>query len=81
MLTRFPNRSALDFNPINTIASHLQYWQDEDVIHFIVSQLLSRKSDSRATAASGAAAATPKSTKSADQSHPGSLRSNPITLD
>ncbi|RYP72491.1 hypothetical protein DL771_004131 [Monosporascus sp. 5C6A] len=43
--------SALDFNPMNTIASHLQYWQDEDVSHFIVSQLLSRKSEPRTTAA------------------------------
>ncbi|KAF3018189.1 hypothetical protein E8E14_011663 [Neopestalotiopsis sp. 37M] len=34
--------SALDFNPINTIASHMSYWQDEDVSHFILSQLLSR---------------------------------------
>ncbi|KAK5628588.1 hypothetical protein RRF57_004302 [Xylaria bambusicola] len=32
--------SALDFNPMNTIASHLSYWQDEDVNHFICSQLL-----------------------------------------
>ncbi|KAG9237578.1 DDHD domain-containing protein [Amylocarpus encephaloides] len=34
--------SVLDFNPINTIASHLSYWADEDVSHFIMSQLLSR---------------------------------------
>ncbi|KAI0861585.1 DDHD domain-containing protein [Xylaria cubensis] len=32
--------SALDFNPINTIASHMCYWQDEDVNHFLCSQLL-----------------------------------------
>ncbi|GAW18504.1 hypothetical protein ANO14919_079800 [Xylariales sp. No.14919] len=32
--------SALDFNPINTIASHMSYWQDEDVSHFLCSQLL-----------------------------------------
>ncbi|KAI1430964.1 DDHD domain-containing protein [Xylaria sp. CBS 124048] len=32
--------SALDFNPMNTIASHMSYWQDEDVSHFICSQLL-----------------------------------------
>ncbi|KAI1424079.1 DDHD domain-containing protein [Xylaria sp. FL1777] len=32
--------SALDFNPMNTIASHLSYWQDEDVTHFLCSQLL-----------------------------------------
>ncbi|PSR81837.1 DDHD domain-domain-containing protein [Coniella lustricola] len=34
---------ALDFNPLSTIASHLQYWGDEDVAHFIMSQLLARK--------------------------------------
>jgi hypothetical protein len=34
--------SVLDFNPINTIASHLSYWADEDVSHFMMSQLLSR---------------------------------------
>ncbi|KAF4504064.1 hypothetical protein G6O67_008679 [Ophiocordyceps sinensis] len=33
--------SALDFNPINTIASHMGYWADEDVNHFVLSQLLS----------------------------------------
>ncbi|KAJ2985278.1 hypothetical protein NUW58_g5623 [Xylaria curta] len=31
---------TLDFNPINTIASHMSYWQDEDVSHFLCSQLL-----------------------------------------
>lgn len=36
--------SVLDFNPINTIASHMGYWADEDVNHFILSQLLSSKS-------------------------------------
>lgn len=35
--------SVLDFNPINTIASHMGYWADEDVSHFIMSQLLSNK--------------------------------------
>ena len=34
---------ALDFNPINTIASHMAYWADEDVAHFLMSQVLSRK--------------------------------------
>jgi len=34
--------SVLDLNPLNTIASHLSYWADEDVSHFIMSQLLSR---------------------------------------
>ncbi|KAH7149742.1 DDHD domain-containing protein [Dactylonectria estremocensis] len=33
--------SVLDFNPINTIASHMGYWADEDVNHFMLSQLLS----------------------------------------
>ncbi|KAI0473231.1 DDHD domain-containing protein [Xylariaceae sp. FL0804] len=37
--------SALDFNPMNTIASHLSYWQDEDVSHFIISQLLSHRAN------------------------------------
>ncbi|KAK3402034.1 DDHD domain-containing protein [Sordaria brevicollis] len=32
--------SVLDFNPINTIASHMSYWADEDVCHFILSQML-----------------------------------------
>lgn len=36
--------SVLDFNPINTIASHMAYWQDEDVSHFVMSQLLSNRS-------------------------------------
>ncbi|KAI0538192.1 DDHD domain-containing protein [Xylaria digitata] len=39
--------SALDFNPINTIASHMSYWQDEDVSHFLCSQLLCNR-DARA---------------------------------
>ncbi|KAM0272231.1 hypothetical protein ACHAQH_008773 [Verticillium albo-atrum] len=38
--------SVLDFNPINTIASHMGYWADEDVNHFILSQLLSSKTKS-----------------------------------
>ncbi|EEU45361.1 uncharacterized protein NECHADRAFT_104386 [Fusarium vanettenii 77-13-4] len=42
--------SVLDFNPINTIASHMCYWADEDVNHFVLSQMLSnrlrRKSES-----------------------------------
>ncbi|KAF4438103.1 hypothetical protein F53441_12864 [Fusarium austroafricanum] len=36
--------SVLDFNPINTIASHMAYWADEDVNHFVLSQLLSSRS-------------------------------------
>lgn len=35
--------SALDFNPMNTIASHMAYWTDEDVAHFIMSQVLSNR--------------------------------------
>ncbi|TDZ38139.1 putative phospholipase [Colletotrichum trifolii] len=35
--------SVLDFNPMNTIASHMSYWSDEDVSHFILSQLLSNR--------------------------------------
>lgn len=34
---------TLDFNPMNTIASHMGYWADEDVNHFMLSQLLSNK--------------------------------------
>ena len=36
-------RSVLDFNPINTIASHMSYWADEDVSHFMLSQMLAGK--------------------------------------
>ncbi|KAH8700015.1 DDHD domain-containing protein [Ilyonectria robusta] len=39
--------SVLDFNPINTIASHMGYWADEDVNHFMLSQLLSYRSGRR----------------------------------
>ncbi|KAK0109026.1 hypothetical protein ONS96_002860 [Cadophora gregata f. sp. sojae] len=39
--------SVLDFNPMNTIASHLAYWADEDVSHFMMSQLLSRHRNAR----------------------------------
>ncbi|KAK0644399.1 DDHD domain-containing protein [Cercophora newfieldiana] len=35
--------SVLDFNPINTIASHMSYWADEDVSHFVLSQMLANK--------------------------------------
>ncbi len=35
--------SVLDFNPINTIASHMAYWADEDVSHFIMAQVFSSK--------------------------------------
>ncbi|KAI1001302.1 hypothetical protein K3495_g6901 [Podosphaera aphanis] len=32
----------MDINPMNTIASHMSYWADEDISHFMMSQLLSR---------------------------------------
>lgn len=35
-------RGAFDISLIASIASHLSYWGDEDVSHFIMSQLLSR---------------------------------------
>ena len=31
------------FNPLSSIASHLTYWADEDVGHFMISQMLSRE--------------------------------------
>ncbi|KAL9623644.1 MAG: hypothetical protein Q9160_002100 [Pyrenula sp. 1 TL-2023] len=31
------------FNPLSSIASHLVYWADEDVNHFLISQLLARE--------------------------------------
>ena len=34
---------AFEINLIAAIASHLSYWSDEDVSHFIISQLLSRR--------------------------------------
>ncbi len=37
------HRGVLDFNPINTIASHMSYWADEDVNHFMMSQILSKR--------------------------------------
>jgi len=42
--------SLIEFNPLSTFASHLMYWQDEDLSHFVASQLLSRR---RTTNASG----------------------------
>lgn len=42
-LTNGVDRSVLDFNPINTIASHMSYWADEDVSHFVLSQMLASK--------------------------------------
>ena len=42
---------AFDINLIAAIASHLSYWSDEDVSHFITSQLLSRHRVVRPTSA------------------------------
>jgi len=50
--------SVLDFNPINTIASHMGYWSDVDVNHFILSQLLSSRSGPGKTEASQPTKAT-----------------------
>ena len=47
ILTVINLRSVLDYNPINTIASHMSYWGDEDVNHFVLSQLLSSRSKSQ----------------------------------
>ncbi|KAF2174192.1 hypothetical protein M409DRAFT_16462 [Zasmidium cellare ATCC 36951] len=46
---------AFDINLIAAIASHLSYWSDEDVSHFIISQLLSRHRILRPRAESSAA--------------------------
>jgi hypothetical protein len=37
------NRGAFDISLLASLASHLSYWSDEDVSHFIISQLLSRQ--------------------------------------
>ncbi len=44
---------VFDINLIAAIASHLSYWGDEDVSHFVVSQLLSRGRVVRPKSASG----------------------------
>ncbi|KAI5363710.1 putative DDHD domain, alpha/Beta hydrolase [Septoria linicola] len=49
---------AFDINLIAAIASHLSYWSDEDVSHFIISQLLSRHRVVRSTA-EGAGSSNP----------------------
>lgn len=46
---------AFDINLIAAIASHLSYWSDEDVCHFVVSQLLSRQRVVRLGEVDGAA--------------------------
>lgn len=35
-------RGAFDISLIASLASHLTYWADEDVNHFMLSQMLSR---------------------------------------
>lgn len=37
------DRGAFDISFLASIASHLAYWTDEDVSHFIISQLLSKQ--------------------------------------
>ncbi|KAJ5084299.1 hypothetical protein NUU61_008878 [Penicillium alfredii] len=44
---------AFDISLIASIASHLTYWGDEDVNHFMLSQMLSRKSRHRGTKGDG----------------------------
>lgn len=46
---------VFDINLIAAIASHLSYWSDEDVSHFIISQLLSRHRVVRPSSSSGGA--------------------------
>jgi hypothetical protein len=41
-LTYSEIRGAFDISLLASIASHLSYWADEDVSHFMISQLLSR---------------------------------------
>ena len=52
---------VFDINLLAAIASHLSYWSDEDVSHFLISQLLSRhrivRPRRRRTTSGGAAAA------------------------
>jgi len=38
-------RGAFDITFLAGIASHLAYWQDEDIGHFLMSQLLSKQSN------------------------------------
>ncbi|KAK3116476.1 hypothetical protein LTR53_003140 [Teratosphaeriaceae sp. CCFEE 6253] len=44
---------VFDINLIAAIASHLSYWSDEDVAHYVISQLLSRHRVVRPRVASG----------------------------
>lgn len=43
MMLMVMSRGVFDISLIASIASHLSYWGDEDVNHFIISQLLSRQ--------------------------------------
>lgn len=44
MFSRLINlRGAFDISFLASIASHLAYWTDEDVSHFLISQLLSKR--------------------------------------
>lgn len=43
MMTNKHSRGAFDISLIAAVASHLSYWADEDVNHFMISQLLSRQ--------------------------------------
>ena len=47
---------AFDINLIAAIASHLSYWSDDDVCHFIISQLLSRHRVVRPSSSGGSQA-------------------------
>lgn len=40
-------RGAFDISLIASIASHLSYWADEDVSHFMMSQLLSKHKEEK----------------------------------
>ena len=42
-LTENFRRGVFDFSLIASIASHLSYWSDEDISHFMISQLLSKQ--------------------------------------
>ena len=39
----YSHRGAFDISLIASIASHLSYWSDEDINHFMLAQMLSRK--------------------------------------
>ena len=43
------NRGAFDISFFAAVASHLAYWTDEDVCHFMLSQMLSHRKKVRAS--------------------------------